>query len=145
WKILHSGGEIDLGAGYHLAAGYPLVPWIGVMAAGYGLGALLVKEAAERRRGLLVLGATATTLFVVLRLINVYGDPDPWSSQKSTAFTLFSFLNCHKYPPSLLYLLMTLGPALLVLAWMDKGTPRWIQPIVVFGRVPLFYYLLHLP
>ena len=145
WKILHSGGEIDFGAGYHLAAGYPLVPWIGVMAAGYGLGALLVKEAAERRRGLLVLGATATMLFVVLRWINVYGDPDPWSSQRNAAFTLFSFLNCHKYPPSLLYLLMTLGPALLVLGWMDKGSPRWIQPIVVFGRVPLFYYLLHLP
>jgi uncharacterized membrane protein len=145
WKILHSGGEINLGNGYLFAAGYPLIPWIGVLAAGYGFGALLIKEAERRRRWLFGLGTAITLLFVLIRALNVYGDPVPWAPQKNAGFTLFSFLNCYKYPPSLLYLLMTLGPAIIVLALLDNGTPRWIQPIVTFGRVPLFYYLLHLP
>jgi len=145
WKILHSGGILVPAEGYRFAAGYPLVPWIGVMAAGYGFGSLLLREPAERRRWFYRLGVVLITLFVVLRWINVYGDPDPWSPQKNAAFTLFSFLNCHKYPPSLLYLLMTLGPAMLVLALVDGGSPRWLMPVLVFGRVPLFYYLLHLP
>ena len=146
WKILHSGGEIDLGGGFRFGAGYPLVPWIGVMAAGYGFGALFTHEARERRRRwLFMLGGGLTLLFVLVRGINVYGDPHPWVSQKSALFTVFSFLNCHKYPPSLAYLLMTLGPAMIVLGLLHGGTPRWMQPVVVFGRVPLFYYLLHLP
>ena len=145
WKILHSGGIIVPAEAYRFAAGYPLIPWIGVMAAGYGLGPLLLAEPFARRKRLFGLGALLTALFVVLRAINVYGDPDSWSVQKNILFTFFSFLNCHKYPPSLLYLLMTLGPALLVLAALDRGTPRWLKPIVVFGRVPLFYYLLHIP
>jgi uncharacterized membrane protein len=145
WKILHSGGEIAPVDGCRFAAGYPLIPWIGVMAAGYGFGRLLLREPAERRKWLWVLGASLTASFVLLRVLNVYGDPGPWSWQRNGLFTLFSFLNCHKYPPSLLYLLMTLGPALLVLAALDGGTPRWLKPVLVFGRVPLFYYLLHLP
>ena len=145
WKILHSGGIIVPADGYRFAAGYPLIPWIGVMAAGYGFGALLLREPIERRKWLLGLGALLTALFILLRAINVYGDPDSWSGQKNALFTMFSFLNCHKYPPSLLYLLMTLGPALLALAVLDRRTPRWLKPVLVFGRVPLFYYLLHLP
>jgi uncharacterized membrane protein len=144
-KILHSGGMIVPANGYRFAAGYPLVPWIGVMAAGYGFGSLLLRESVERRKWMFGLGATLTLLFIFLRAINVYGDPQPWSSQKNSLFTLFSFINCHKYPPSLLYLLMTLGPALLVLAALDRRIPRWLKPVLVFGRVPLFYYLLHLP
>ena len=145
WKILHSGGIIVPAEGYRFAAGYPLIPWIGVMAVGYGFGSLLLREPVERRKWLFGLGASLTALFVLVRALNVYGDPTPWSPQKNTLFTLFSFLNCHKYPPSLLYLLMTLGPALLALAVLDRGTPRWLKPVLVFGRVPLFYYLLHLP
>ena len=145
WKILHTGGIIVPAEGYRFAAGYPLIPWIGVMATGYGFGAWLLREPLERRKWLWGLGALLTGLFILLRAINVYGDPDSWSPQKNGLFTLFSFLNCHKYPPSLLYLLMTLGPALLVLAVLDRGTPRWLKPVLVFGRVPLFYYLLHLP
>jgi len=145
WKILHSGGMILPAKGYRFAAGYPLVPWIGVMAAGYGFGSLLLREPVERRRWLFGLGATLTLLFILLRAINLYGDPRPWSGQKNSLFTLFSFMNCHKYPPSLLYLLMTLGPALLVLAALDRGMIGWLKPLLVFGRVPLFYYLLHLP
>ncbi len=145
WKILHSGGILVPAEGYHFAAGYPLIPWVGVMAAGYGFGALWLREPVERRKRLIRLGTLLTALFVLLRAINVYGDPDAWSGQKNALFTLFSFLNCHKYPPSLLYLLMTLGPALLALAALDRGTPRSLQPVLVFGRVPLFFYLLHLP
>src|SRR4029077_3032818 len=86
-----------------------------------------------------------TLLFVVLRASNLYGDPHPWVPQKSGLFTVFASTSCNKSPPSLLYLLMTLGPALIVLALLDRGTPRWTRPILVFGRVPLFYYLLHIP
>lgn len=145
WKILHSGGTIQLSATSRFIAGYPLVPWIGVMAVGYGFGALLVRGSEERRRWLFGLGGLATLLFVVIRGTNVYGDSRLWSEQKSFLFTAFSFVNCTKYPPSLCYLLMTLGPSLLVLAALDRGTPRWLQPVCVFGRVPLFFYLLHLP
>ncbi len=145
WRILHSGGILVPTARYRFSAGYPLIPWIGVMAAGYGFGALFLRESAERRKWLISLGALLTALFIVLRAINAYGDPAPWSRQKIGLFTLFSFVNCNKYPPSLLFLLMTLGPALLAVAALDRGTPRWLKPVLVFGRVPLFYYLLHLP
>jgi len=145
WKIIHDGGDIVPAEGYRFAAGYPLVPWIGVMATGYGFGAVLQRPPDVRRKVVLLFGISATVLFMVVRAINQYGDPDPWSVQKNPLFTLFSFLNCHKYPPSLLYLLMTLGPALIVLALLDRGTPRFLRPVLAFGRVPLFYYLLHLP
>src|SRR6185436_3688938 len=93
WKILHSGGMIMPAEGYHFAAAYPLVPGIGVMAVGYGFGSLLVREPVERRKWLFGLGASLTALFVVLRALNVYGDPAPWSPQRNTLFALFSFLN----------------------------------------------------
>jgi uncharacterized membrane protein len=145
WTILHTGGPIALGGGRELSIWYPLVPWIGVMAAGYGFGALLVRESTRRRKAILITGVALTLLFVVLRAINAYGDPQPWAPQKNGLFTLFAFLSCNKYPPSLLYLLMTLGPAMIALALLDRGTPRWMRPILIFGRVPLFYYLLHIP
>jgi len=140
WTILHTGGPIALGNGREFSIWYPVVPWIGVMAAGYGFGTLL-----HRRRTILVTGVALTLLFVVLRASNVYGDPHPWAPQQGGLFTLFAFISCNKYPPSLLYLLMTLGPALIALALLDRGTSRWMRPILVFGRVPLFYYLLHIP
>ena len=138
WYVLHEEGRIRLGGGRSLFVSYPLVPWIGVMAAGYALGPHL------SRRVLLALGAGAVALFVALRLPNLYGDPRPWSPQSSPLFTVFSFVNCEKYPPSLLYLLMTLGPAMLALAALDRvrASPR--NPLLVFGRVPLFFYLVHL-
>ena len=124
---------------------YPLIPWVGVMALGYALGSLYQKDSAQRRRWLLVTGGVATGLFIVLRAINVYGDPSKWSSQKNAVFTLLSFLNTTKYPPSLLFLLMTLGPAVLALAWfeMNKTFAGGLRnALVTFGRVPLFFYLL---
>ena len=145
WRILHAGGAFEMAPGYRFGAGYPLIPWIGVMAVGYSFGAIVTRPPAERRRWFLRLGLLTVGLFVVVRLLNAYGDPKPWSVQRNPLFTVLSFLDCHKYPPSLCYLLMTLGPALLLLAMMERGTPAWVRPVLVFGRVPLFYYVLHLP
>lgn len=145
WIILHQGGPFSPAKGYTFIAAYPLVPWIGVLAVGYSFGGIMVKEPLARRRWILGLGIGLTLLFVVLRWTNWYGNPRPWKEQSSFLFTVFSFIDCHKYPPSLLYLLMTLGPALILLSFLDRGTPRILRPLLVFGRVPLFYYLLHLP
>lgn len=143
WQVLHEGGSFNITSSVKFGAGYPLVPWMGVMAAGYSFGAVLLQP--ERRRNLFLLGSALTVLFVLVRGLNVYGDPKPWTEQHSSLQTLFSFLDCRKYPPSLCYLLMTLGPVLLVLVLFDGGVPRALRPLLVFGRVPLFYYLLHLP
>jgi uncharacterized membrane protein len=145
WRVLHARGRIEYAPGYFLGIGYPLVPWIGVMAVGYGFGWILLRERTWRRKFVLRLGIVLTFAFVVLRFTNLYGDARPWSSQTNPAFTVFSFLGCVKYPPSLCYLLMTLGPALIVLAMLDRDTPKLFRPLLVFGRVPMFYYLLHLP
>jgi uncharacterized membrane protein len=124
---------------------YPLIPWVGVMALGYAFGSLYQKDGMRRRRWLLIIGGIATALFVALRAINLYGDPSGWSPQKNALFTLLSFLNTTKYPPSLLFLLMTLGPAMLALAWFEtiKTFASGLRnALVTFGRVPLFFYLL---
>ncbi len=138
---------------------YPLIPWIGVMAAGYAFGALYQMHAARRRGLLLRIGGLATVLFLLLRLLNIYGDPAPWTKQSAWTFTVLSFLNTTKYPPSLLFLLMTLGPALIALAWFERDNAslgpqtsrlhsqsfRLRDFFTTFGRVPLFFYLLQWP
>ena len=145
WVILHSPGDAPVAGGFTFGTGYCLVPWAGVMAAGYGFGALLRADRAVRRRRLFRLGAALTLCFIILRATNVYGDPQPWVRQPSALWTSLSFLNCTKYPPSLLYLLMTLGPAILALAFFDRPPGPLARPVVTFGRVPLFFYLLHIP
>ncbi len=145
WKLLHVQGYFEYAKGFGFGVGYPLIPWIGVMAAGYGFGLLLQKESSERRRWLFGLGIAMTLLFIALRGSGLYGEPEKWPEQKGALWQFFAFIHTRKYPPSLCYLLMTLGPAFILLAVLDKGTPRWLQPILVFGRVPLFFYLLHLP
>ena len=145
WSILHSPNFIVNNPEHAIFVGYPLVPWIGVTAAGYGLGQIYGWPPDRRKAFLVRLGVGLTAAFIVLRSINTYGDPVRWSSQKSAAFTVLSFLNTVKYPPSLLFLLMTLGPAMLFLWAVDSGTPRWLQPALVFGKVPMLYYLLHIP
>jgi uncharacterized membrane protein len=145
WAILHSPGFVVNRPGLVVFASYPLIPWVGVTAAGYALGQIYRWSAPRRRAFLLWGGLGLTVAFAVLRGINVYGDPAPWSAQPSAALTLVSFLNLTKYPPSLLFLLMALGPALLILRALDEATPRLLRPALVFGRVPLFYFLLHLP
>jgi uncharacterized membrane protein len=122
---------------------YPLIPWAGVMAAGHCFGPIMQLDAARRRRILVRLGIGLTTAFFVLRLINLYGDTRHWSVQDDFTMTVVSFFNTSKYPPSLLYLLMTLGPALLVLAALDRVRVGPQNLFRVFGRVPLFYYLVH--
>lgn len=123
---------------------YPLVPWIGVMVVGYAFGEFYKLDAQRRRRLLLIIGGVATGLFVVLREIDVYGDPSKWSQQKNILYTALSFLNTTKYPPSLLFLLMTLGPSILALAFFEsrRSFGRIGEVFVTFGRVPLFFYLL---
>lgn len=127
---------------------YPLVPWVGVMAAGFAFGYFYKLDAARRRKMLLIIGSLATVLFIALRLLNSYGDPGPWQQQKSPVYTFLSFLNTQKYPPSLLYLLMTLGPSIILLAMFEKRSGER-GPIarffIMFGRVPLFFYLLQWP
>lgn len=145
WKILHAGGGVELAPGYVLWAGYPLIPWIGVMAVGYGFGKILLRERRERQSLMLKLGLALTIAFVLLRFSNLYGDGKPWSAQSRPVLTLLSFLDCVKYPPSLCYLLMTLGPALVLLALLERNIPAALRPLLVFGRVPMFYYLLHIP
>jgi uncharacterized membrane protein len=150
WMLLHQAFEAFPIYGFPspvVIVVYPLIPWIGVMAAGYFFGTLYDLDAQRRRRLLLIIGGTATALFVFLRAINVYGDPSEWSTQKNAVFTLMSFLNTAKYPPSLLFLLMTLGPSILALALFERGTGGgWLREFfVTFGRVPLFFYLLQWP
>src|SRR5207249_3897668 len=125
--------------------GYCLIPWMGVMAAGYAFGALFLLAPRERKKQLIGLGLALTAAFILLRWSNLYGDARHWSEQQSPAFTLFSFLNCTKYPPSLMYLLMTLGPAITAIGLFEGFTSRLARPLIVFGRVPLFFYLLHIP
>ena len=143
WTILHVPGSVAW-AGGTFGIIYPLVPWIGVMAAGYAFGSWLPRPEAERRRLVLRRGLALTAAFVLLRGINLYGDPHPWAVQRDAVFTALSFLNTSKYPPSLLFMLMTLGPSLVLLAAVDRGVPRLMRWMVVFWRVPLFYYLVHL-
>ncbi len=145
WKLLHDPGMGKIGTVKFFVM-YPILSWIGVMALGYCLGKLYTTDvdAAKRKKILTLLGLSAITIFIVLRLSNIYGDAAHWSSQKNTAFTILSFFNTTKYPPSLLYLTMTLGPALLFLAFSEHISNRFTNIIKVFGRVPMFYYICHL-
>jgi uncharacterized membrane protein len=144
WLLLHEPGVLAPFEGARWFVAYPLLPWIGVMAGGYVLGAWVTLPGDERRRRFLALGVGLTVLFVVLRTIDVYGDPQPRSVDGDPVRLLLSFLDCTKYPPSLLYLAMTLGPALCLLAALDRPLGAWARPVVVYGRVPLFYYVLHI-
>lgn len=144
WTVLHQQGPVFSSADHLVFVAYPLIPWIGVTAAGFALGKVFEWPAERRRRFLLRLGLGLTAAFVVLRFVNDYGDMAPWTHQKSALFTVLSFFNTTKYPPSLLFLLMTLGPALLLLRAFDRKTPGWMRPALSYGRVPLFYFILHL-
>lgn len=143
WAVLHGPGVVFADGRHMLFAAYPLIPWVGVTAVGYGLGELYRWDAARRRALLLRLGLALTAAFLVLRAVNVYGDPSRWAVQRTTLFTVLSFVNTTKYPPSLLFLLMTLGPALLFLRAVDERTPAWLRPALIIGKVPMFYFVLH--
>jgi uncharacterized membrane protein len=142
WNVIHQPGAFPVGKALVFVA-YPLVPWVAVMALGFSFGPFFGMEAGRRRRYLLGIGAAMIIAFLVVRGINVYGDPAPWSTQRSATFTALSFLNTTKYPPSLAFLLMTLGPALIMLGLFDRMSFKSSNPMIVFGRVPLFYFVIH--
>ena len=133
-------------SGWGAFVAYPLIPWLGVMAAGYLLGVWMTEPTTKRHPKLIVTGIILCLGFIVLRWFNIYGDPVPWQEQdRGTLFTLLSFLNIAKYPPSLLYLLITLGIGLLLLRWLEKVPPFGDSVLLLFGRHPLFFYLIHIP
>lgn len=143
-RILYAGGGFKVG-GLQVAVLYVLLPWIGVMAAGYGFGTVVRMPREQRRRWCLTLGLAAVALFVLLRFTGVYGDPRPWPYQGGPMPSWLAFLNTTKYPASLVFLLMTLGPTLVLLPFVENArgpVARWVE---VFGRVPFFYYVLHIP
>jgi uncharacterized membrane protein len=156
WILLHSPGAIRLTANFSFHVAYVLIPWVGVMAAGFAFGNMLLKP--DRRKWILILGVSATALFFILRGLNGYGNgiaglpfgyprsAGPWSVQPTLSLTVISFFNALKYPPSLDYLLMTLGPALILLGLLDgvKADRGPGRILLVYGRVPLFFYVLHL-
>jgi uncharacterized membrane protein len=173
WGVLHAGGG-EVVPGVTFATGYGLLPCLGIMAAGYGLGAMYLLEPGVRRRQLIGLGLMLIAVFVVLRFSNLYGDPmpprppvsaavgmsvgggiaavgpnpsvpGPWSQRDPWYFTIFSFVNCQKYPASLLFTLMTLGPSITLLGLFEWAKGPVARFFVVFGRVPFFFYLLHIP
>lgn len=140
--VLHGQGFVINGP-HTVFVAYPLIPWVGVTAAGFGLGRIYDWPGERRRAFLLRAGLLLSAAFIVLRGVNLYGDPSRWRHQASSITTVLSFLNTTKQPPSLLFLLMTLGPALLMLRAAERRRPRWLQPALVLGRAPLFYYVLH--
>jgi len=151
WKILYVGffaGPVKLGAGPPLIVLYSIIPWLGVMMAGYAFGTILLLEPRRRDRLCLGIGLGATLLFLVLRGVDLYGDPRPWSAGNSGAGRMpavFAFLSTNKYPASLDFLLMTLGPTIVAISLVERAHGALSRTIAMFGRVPLFFYVLHIP
>jgi uncharacterized membrane protein len=145
YNLVHSPAMLPISEGHFLGIFYPFVPWTGVMLIGYAFGKIYTSgvDSAPRPEVARYIGFGAILLFIVLRYTNLYGDPLLWSRQRTAGFTILSFLNTQKYPPSLLYLCMTLGPALVFLSFLNKLPQKVVSVITVYGRVPFFYYILH--
>ncbi len=143
WHFLHNRG-FTLELGIPAANNYPLLPWIGVMPLGYLLADLYRKPAEERQKLLLRVGLASVVAFIVARLVGVYGEPNAFEVKESPLHTVLSFINTSKYPPSLLFLMMTLGPGLIVLSFAEHWRGRFVNWMVIFGRVPFFFYILHI-
>ncbi len=145
WSLIHEQRVFEIGR-FIVFVGYPILPWAGIMFLGYCTGALYKKEVevSYRKKMLLQIGVAAIVMFVLLRAINIYGDPSPWTIQRNFIFDALSFINVTKYPPSLLYGLITLGPALIFLALTENISGKISGFVVSLGRVPMFYYIVHL-
>jgi uncharacterized membrane protein len=145
WCILHIQGMIKLGA-VNIWVLYPVLPYFGLISVGYCLGKIFAPgtDPTLRKKVLMIVGCSSILLFLILRYFNIYGDPQPWSKQPDAAFSVLSFLKVTKYPCSLLYILMTVGPALLFLTFFENANNKITQVFIVFGRVPMFYYIAHL-
>ncbi len=146
WAILHRFEVFPLSDTYSFNVFYPVVPWVAVMSLGYCFGSFYDSpfDTSKRKRMLNIIGLITIALFILIRYINIYGDPTPWTHYASFGQILMSFLNPNKYPPSLLYLLMTLGPAMIFLANSENLRGRVVNFFSTFGRVPFFYYILHI-
>lgn len=145
WVILHEQALLTPWHNVRLFIAYPLIPWLAVMSLGYCVGGYFLHAQTTRIRYFLSVGISLIVLFIALRFSNVYGDPKPWITQDTTLATLLSFINCEKYPPSLLYLLMTLGISALLLVGMENLQGKLSTVLLTFGRVPLLFYVIHLP
>ena len=145
WYFLHQMAVVEVSDSTSIIFGYPVLPWIGLMAVGYVLGSVFIYYQPKERCSLLIkYGLYSIILFLIVRFLDIYGDPNPFSMQKTLSSTLMDFFNTTKYPPSLLFILMTIGPSLLVLAYVEKIKNKITDFFIVFGRVPLFYYFLHI-
>lgn len=145
WNVLHDPGPIISDTGQFIAfVAYPLLPWIGVMAVGYGLGAVFLAPEEERAKFLTWLGLGMIVAFLLLRATNLYGDANTWTGQSDGLRTLGDYLDTTKYPPSLLYVLMTLGPAMAIMPWLERLRGPISEVFAVFGRVPFFIYVGHI-
>jgi uncharacterized membrane protein len=141
WQFMYFGGSVNVGeSGPRIVILYTLMPWIGVMAAGYAFGRVLQWPIERRNRACLAIGGAAIALFIALRAFNIYGDPRPWTGEQP-----LSFLNTTKYPASLLFLLMTLGPLIALMPAFERAGGAIMNALALFGRVPMFYYVLHIP
>lgn len=143
WSAMHTGGYYKLGSRVVMLF-YPALPWVGIMGLGYCLGPVFTWTPEKRHRFLLIAGSVSILLFVLLRWFTNLGEPDAIDNETTGIYKLLSFINTSKYPPSLLYTLMTLGPALLFMRLAENGLKRGMKRITVIGRVPMFYYLLHI-
>jgi uncharacterized membrane protein len=146
WSMLHARNVVyNIGANHVILVGYSFLPWTGLMILGYCFGKLYAAgtDPVSRKKILILLGFVLILLFVVLRYINVYGDPAPWAVQRNSMVTLLSFMNVTKYPPSLIFSCMTIGPAMLVLAFIENIQNKFTAFFNVYGRVPMFYFIVH--
>lgn len=146
WNLLHIRGPIPLTESSKILNAYPLIPWIFVMPLGYYLGILYKHgfDAVKRHQILIRIGITAIVLFFVLRFVNIYGDLVPWTTYEDFSKTVISFFNVTKYPPSILFLLITLGPSLIVLSLAENFKGKLFDVMVLFGKVPMFFYIIHI-
>ena len=143
WALLFRVDLFAFSPAFTVLVAYPLIPWLGIMLVGFASGSLMEQPADRRKALLLRIGLGALGLFVLLRFLNGYGDPAPWAGQKDSLFTFLSFINVTKYPPSLLYDLLMLGLMLVFLAVIDGASNALTRWFTVYGKVPMFYYILH--
>jgi uncharacterized membrane protein len=148
WDLLHHGffAPYQFAKGHYLIIVYPFLPWLGLMMLGYCTGIFFTARYTEdqRRKIFIRIGISLIAIFVVVRFINMYGDPHAWSTQKDGLFTFLSFMNVNKYPPSLLFMCIIIGPAFLLLAFLEKIKNGFTNVLQIYGRVAFFYYILHL-
>jgi uncharacterized membrane protein len=145
WSLVHERHAFPINDKFRILVAYPFLPWLGLMIVGYCTGHLFRSSSAKNRKAILFYtGIAAIILFILLRSINLYGDMHRWARQSNLSFTILDFIKVTKYPPSLLFILMTVGPALVILALVEKTSTNLTKQISIFGKVPFFYYILHI-